>query len=436
MKILIKNKWFIAVVLFCVVSTLKAQSSYQLILSNYDKLYEVKIAVDTTVPNVEKKSISAHKVHCDFNVLFLWKGNYIVRIVAKPKNKMKISEINKIEATNLFLANCFDESMQQDSCLAIFPDIETYHLEDYFQQNYAENSDLGLMRDGTVMLYKIYDLEVYRCNLKNNPLLYHTCSSDFNNTYADYFTSNENDWQIKNSIYRNIFHDSKRQKRWMNTFIFPESMPVGCKSHTMHYDKKYGNASCKITCRIQNHRMCFIHNENRYNRPGPNADSVLLVNDCIYMPHVFVLPLSQVKYKIKSINNLPVKKFLISYNDRFKPKKLTPEVSINDRTYYSTNSACTPPRIGGTNSLEEYIRKNLIYPPHALKENIEGQVLLLVKIGKDGRLNKAQVIKSLDPECDEEALRLVKNVPYWIPAQKGNVQVNYIMQLPIVFQLD
>jgi periplasmic protein TonB len=47
-----------------------------------------------------------------------------------------------------------------------------------------------------------------------------------------------------------------------------------------------------------------------------------------------------------------------------------------------------------------------------------------------------QVLRALDPACDEEAVKLVKTMPAWSPGKQGDKTVRVRMTLPIVFKLD
>lgn len=87
---------------------------------------------------------------------------------------------------------------------------------------------------------------------------------------------------------------------------------------------------------------------------------------------------------------------------------------------------------GGIKAFEEYLGENLNYPN---KESVEGIVIVGFMVEKDGHLSDIQVLRTLDSLCDEEALRLVKNMPPWIPGKKGNETVRVKMTLPIQFKL-
>lgn len=76
---------------------------------------------------------------------------------------------------------------------------------------------------------------------------------------------------------------------------------------------------------------------------------------------------------------------------------------------------------GGLTSFYDYLRSNMKYPEEARKRGVEGRVFVQFIVEKDGSLSDLKVVKGIDPACDKEALRVVKNSPNWLPGTiKGN----------------
>jgi len=90
---------------------------------------------------------------------------------------------------------------------------------------------------------------------------------------------------------------------------------------------------------------------------------------------------------------------------------------------------------GGTAGLLEYLRRNIRYPNECREKNIQGRVLVTFIVNKDGSIVESEVLKSVDPLLDAEALRVVNAMPAWTPGmQKGKpVRVKYT--IPINFRL-
>lgn len=68
---------------------------------------------------------------------------------------------------------------------------------------------------------------------------------------------------------------------------------------------------------------------------------------------------------------------------------------------------------GGEQSMEDFIEKNMKYPKSAKEDSIEGRVFVDFIIDTNGRLSDVGVLKSVDSRLDEEAVRIVNNMPKW-----------------------
>jgi protein TonB len=93
-----------------------------------------------------------------------------------------------------------------------------------------------------------------------------------------------------------------------------------------------------------------------------------------------------------------------------------------------------PEFLGGQEALQRYMQRNLHYPPVALRNGIEGRVYVTFVVQADGSVADVQVLKGLGYGTDEEAVRVVKNMPAWKPGMqnKRSVAVRYTM--PITFR--
>ncbi len=92
---------------------------------------------------------------------------------------------------------------------------------------------------------------------------------------------------------------------------------------------------------------------------------------------------------------------------------------------------------GGQEEMYKYLGKNIQYPPLARENSIEGKVVLTFVVGSDGKITQIeQVGKKLGWGCDEEAIRVVKNMPNWTPGKQNGKAVTVKFTLPIRFQLN
>lgn len=92
---------------------------------------------------------------------------------------------------------------------------------------------------------------------------------------------------------------------------------------------------------------------------------------------------------------------------------------------------------GGEEALKKYIYDNLVYPEDARDNEIEGTCRIKFKVKDDGRIYEPMVSKSSGHKpFDYEAIRVIKSMPKWKPAQINGKNVSSYFELPITFQLD
>ena len=91
---------------------------------------------------------------------------------------------------------------------------------------------------------------------------------------------------------------------------------------------------------------------------------------------------------------------------------------------------------GGPQELFSFLSKNIRYPKDAMEGNIQGRVIVTFVVGKDGSINDARVVKSVNPSLDAEALRVISSMPNWTPGTQSGKAVNVKYTVPITFRLD
>ena len=107
---------------------------------------------------------------------------------------------------------------------------------------------------------------------------------------------------------------------------------------------------------------------------------------------------------------------------------------LNEKIYSMADKM--PQFPGGENELLNYIGHNLIYPKIAQQNGIQGKVIIRFIVNKTGKVEKAEIVKSLDPECDKEALRVINKLPHFIPGEVKGKKVAVYYTLPITFKLE
>ena len=82
-----------------------------------------------------------------------------------------------------------------------------------------------------------------------------------------------------------------------------------------------------------------------------------------------------------------------------------------------------------------FIGKNIKYPEKNRENGITGIVIVEFTITTEGNIEDVKVVKGVDPLLDNEAIRVVKLMPKWTPAENKGEKVNMIYNLPIRFKL-
>ena len=90
---------------------------------------------------------------------------------------------------------------------------------------------------------------------------------------------------------------------------------------------------------------------------------------------------------------------------------------------------------GGESAMMAYLKKNLIYPKEAVKEQIEGKVFVSFVVNIDGSIEGVKVLRGVYQLLDNEALRVVKNMPKWNPGKQNGKAVRVQYTLPVNFKL-
>ena len=90
---------------------------------------------------------------------------------------------------------------------------------------------------------------------------------------------------------------------------------------------------------------------------------------------------------------------------------------------------------GGMIACLQYLARNIKYPVTAQKEGAQGKVIVQMVIEKDGSVDHVSIVRSITPELDAEAARVVKSMPKWKPATVKDKAVRCRYTVPVTFKL-
>ena len=89
---------------------------------------------------------------------------------------------------------------------------------------------------------------------------------------------------------------------------------------------------------------------------------------------------------------------------------------------------------GGDQAYYAYLRQNAHYPAGALEQNLAGAVYVGFVVDEQGRICDAEVVKGCGHGFDEEALRVIRLMPWWQPGRVASRPVRVARTLRIVFR--
>ena len=90
---------------------------------------------------------------------------------------------------------------------------------------------------------------------------------------------------------------------------------------------------------------------------------------------------------------------------------------------------------GGMKELMTYLKDNIKYPKAAQDKKVQGRVIVQFVIEKDGTPTEFNVMRSVDPDLDKEALRVLSGMPKWKPGMQRGQVVRVKYTVPVTFRL-
>ena len=116
------------------------------------------------------------------------------------------------------------------------------------------------------------------------------------------------------------------------------------------------------------------------------------------------------------------------------------EVIVEEKTPVDDNQVFQsveqmPQFPGGETALLKWVADHLHYPTMAAENNIQGRVVVSFVVTKTGKIGEVKILRARDPDLDKEAVRVVKQLPDFIPGKMNGQAVNVWYNLPVVFRL-
>ena len=94
-----------------------------------------------------------------------------------------------------------------------------------------------------------------------------------------------------------------------------------------------------------------------------------------------------------------------------------------------------PSFAGGSNAFGTFLARTIRYPQIARQNNVQGRVIISFVVEMDGSLSDVKVAKGVGSGLDQEALRIIKVSPNWMPGMQNGKRVRVAYSVPISFTL-
>lgn len=91
---------------------------------------------------------------------------------------------------------------------------------------------------------------------------------------------------------------------------------------------------------------------------------------------------------------------------------------------------------GGDAARVKYLNENISYPQMARESNIQGRVFITFVVETDGSITDVRILRGIGGGCDQEAIRVIENMPNWIPGRQRGKAVRVQFNMPILFKLN
>ena len=182
------------------------------------------------------------------------------------------------------------------------------------------------------------------------------------------------------------------------------------------------------------------------------ADNSVLANVATITNNFNVLP---IKKRIKMMNKKETKGILKAKYALYIPlvamllavsnietiarnvAKVTASVEIQQKPKKAPERVYTVAEVMPTfkGNLYQWLSENLRYPKDAVSRKEQGRVMVCFIVTDKGEVIKPEIVRSVTPSLDKEALRVVSKMPAWNPGRNGNKNVATKYMLPIIFSL-
>ncbi len=118
------------------------------------------------------------------------------------------------------------------------------------------------------------------------------------------------------------------------------------------------------------------------------------------------------------------------------PVEVTKEDEEAEEVQIFTVVESMPSFPGGEAARIQYLNDNIKYPQMARESGIQGRVFVTFVVERNGSVTDVKVLRGIGGGCDEEAIRVIQNMPKWEPGKQRGKPVRVQFNMPILFKLN
>jgi protein TonB len=163
-------------------------------------------------------------------------------------------------------------------------------------------------------------------------------------------------------------------------------------------------------------KPAVITEQNRYTPPVVVDDTVQITNT------LAINDILNDSVKNRNVNDI----ISVTENpEQVIPVEKEPEVIVKEMPVFP----------GGEKALLSFISQNLKYPDEAIRNNLFGKVIIKFAVAADGSVRRIEVLRSINPLLDQEAVRVISMLPKWKPGKQNGVPVAVWYFVPVSFEI-
>lgn len=226
-----------------------------------------------------------------------------------------------------------------------------------------------------------------------------------------------------------------RKEIWMNLEFLADRSVIDSGCETKHYQYHLLHISYhKAAAKLSNNFNVSPLKKRIFMMNKKKTSNISIIKYALFIPLFLFFMFSNNLMKANNEKNKQREDFAQTDSPVSQELSEPNDDPIKEEEIY-THVEVMPEFPGGQKSLNKWLSENIIYPAEALKEGIEGKVIVQFVITKDGSVKNAKLIRSKNKLLDEEGVRVINKMPKWIPGTQKGKAVPVYFTLPITFKI-